>query len=203
MLKQNRIIASLGLILSSLNYSVAMNMPKPMAPKPYKAIKNPNINWKKVIEDNAKYHSENFRKTVLENVNPAITQILQKIRSTNCFNSMADNCLLLYGKTGTGKTTIAQVLAQEAGKFYTFVSTIFLMDPYESTVRIALSKIKNRSYDQHIIVLDNIECLCEKEHVSTFKNFLKECRERNKFIICTIEKPEMLPQDIRSFFSAK
>lgn len=183
-----------------IGYSPKMDTPMIMAAKPYKGKNKPNIKWKSIIKNNTSYHPNDFRKHILETATQELKTYLKFIKNSDSFDNVSQNYLLLYGKTGTGKTVAAQALAQESGKYYTFINAINLMDPYENTVKQALSKaVEQCSGRPHVIVLDNIECFT-KEHVDSFKNFLNECKSKNKFVVAITEKLENLPKEIRDCF---
>lgn len=75
------------------------------------------------------------------------------------YATFKSNNLLLYGKSGTGKTTLAQAIAIESGHPYSFVSCCYLGD--DNNASDNLYRIVNYAREQkqkpYIIILDDMD----------------------------------------------
>lgn len=125
------------------------------------------------------------------------------------------NNMLLLGKTGTGKTALAEVIAKYTKRKLVKILTPLLGNAYYNSESDNLERLMSRyvSSDKPIVLLlDSIECLgCEGDTdvqqtfntVTTFQRLMRENANPNLLVIGTSEDFKDIHSSVRNQFTAQ
>lgn len=134
---------------------------------------------------------------------------LGKIKLPNIAQSRA---VLLYGNTGTGKTSVAKFLANESKVNVVSINAPDLYSKYSGSAEETIKELFQDAIEHSpsVIILDEIDILCpsrnsritdtEKRIVSTLLlmfDKLNTQRDANVFIIATTNKPDNIDPAFR------
>lgn len=100
---------------------------------------------------------ENFPKLSDECVNPKVREFIQTMQSRATFSDKVcklsgtkapEQCLLMYGPSGTGKTFSAKMLAKEIGAEYAEVQFADVSSPYIGQTSVEIKKVFDKLVDK-------------------------------------------------------
>ncbi len=147
----------------------------------------------------------------------AIKQLVQCLKQPEIFHGLIPNRLLLYGPPGIGKTTLAKVIAQEAGIYYYVIEGSSIATEYKNSGAMNLSRIFSTicalpANQRIIVIIDEINYHIGKHNDSnnydantapTLWLILDECAKKypNIFIIGTANDIADMPPQLKSRFS--
>ncbi len=106
---------------------------------------------------------EDMRKVVLEAAPSEIKKLLNVVKNREFPEHLKPRRILLHGPAGCGKTTLAQVFAQEADMPCIFVHSALLGNEYQNSVASNLLRLLEPHLNGPcVIVFDEIEILLKK-----------------------------------------
>jgi|GEM_PF-4720105 SpoVK/Ycf46/Vps4 family AAA+-type ATPase len=106
---------------------------------------------------------EDMRKVVLEAAPSEIKKLLKVVKDREFPEHLKPRRILLHGPAGCGKTTLAQVFAQEADMPCIFVHSALLGNEYQNSVTSNLLRLLEPHLNKPcVIVFDEIEILLKK-----------------------------------------
>ena len=131
-------------------------------------------------------------------------RILQNPQIAQAYNIRPNNCTMLYGPQGCGKSFIAEMVAQESGLSYKVVHPSDLGSVYQhgSQIKIAETFKEAENNAPMILIFDEFDALVPSrdsdinEHqaneVNEFLIQLNNCADRGIYVIATTNRPTRL-----------
>lgn len=131
-------------------------------------------NVKLVWDDIAK--KQDFPKLTDDCVNPKVRDFIQKMKNRGAVKKEVleytgmknpEQCILMYGPSGTGKTFSGQILAKELGAEYTKVQFADVSSPYIGQTSVEIKNVFNQLHEtamknpekKYVVSFDEIDAL--------------------------------------------
>lgn len=88
-----------------------------------------------------KRFSDSFRKAILDAAPQRLKELVEELKDSRFYQKSKVRKMLLYGPTGSGKTTIVQAIAEETGRQFIPVNTGLLGNEYKNSETQTFQKL--------------------------------------------------------------